>query len=1165
MGRNGYMATLARALVLLMLSGWVCVAGWAKPAGGGAYPRLTIASPANGATFAAPANVTVNVTANAYSQEFLMDMPMVTLNGQPISDYEVLTALPAGTYHVFATADIYQGGMLLADPAQASATFTVTGPPPRDAAFVSQSVPTTMVVGQSYPVSVQMKNTGSETWTPAASYRLGSQNPHDNTTWGPYRVELPGAVANGQTTTITFTATAPLTAGTYNFQWQMAQDGVAWFGPLTPNQSITVQASTIYGSIDGVANGNIVGWACSTRLNPSIVVHLYVGGPAGTGTMVGAYSANQASEPAVASACLASGTAYRFAIPITPAMVTQHGGKAIYIHGLSPVGAANLTIAGSGAYSIPANQPPVVSMTSPVQGASYNLPANLTLAANASDPDDGIAEVTFYVDDQAVHTSTTAPFLHPVQALVEGTHSYHAVAKDTRGATTTSAKVSITAIRVNGEQPQIPGQVLRTYTYDQHQQLCRAYEPETGATVYGYDGAGNVAWSSAGLPYNTPCDGNDAAVVARKVVRTYDTRNRVATLTFPGQGIGNQVLSYTPDGLLASVTTWNSDLATHNGSRVTNAYAYNQRRLLTGETVQQPGWYAWSAGYAYDGNASLTTQTYPTGLAISYFPNALGQPTQVRDQGGQMYASGVQYYPNGAVKQFTYANGIVHTMDQNVRQLPIRTVDGSAVNFVYNYDRNGNVDAIGDYIQGGGDGSHSRWMTYDGVDRLTAVGSCMFGGDCWHRFTYDRKDNLTSWKLPGVKDYAVYNYDANRLTSIQNSAGATVMGLWYDEQGNLRNKNGQNYSFSYGNRLMEVTGKEYYRYDGHGRRVMAWEPVNGGTILSMYNLSGQFAYQEDGRRSIASENIYLGDDLLVIRERSYFATTYSYKYQHTDALGSPVAVTNEAGQVIERTNYEPYGAAIGKPNYAGIGYTGHVQDGLTGLTYMQQRYYDPQVGRFLSVDPVTAYSNPVGAFNRYWYASNNPYVFKDPDGRQQMQAVLETAHNLAADIATTDLVKAQYRKGTIGGADAIRTIQTFGAPDDGFVQSVRNDLRADAKSLENARRRGVDRAWSDERELVRQTGVGTREWTNAEKAELLKTGRVSGYLGHHINSVMAFPELADEPNNVSLIPRADHRPAHGGNWRNATSGDLLDRGTSRAGRWIRNTMKILHSKPGRRK
>lgn len=67
--------------------------------------------------------------------------------------------------------------------------------------------------------------------------------------------------------------------------------------------------------------------------------------------------------------------------------------------------------------------------------------------------------------------------------------------------------------------------------------------------------------------------------------------------------------------------------------------------------------------------------------------------------------------------------------------------------------------------------------------------------------------------------------------------------------------------------------------------------------------------------------------------------------------------------------------------WAGV-YGGHHEDAATGLVYMEQRYYDPLIGRFLSVDPVTAYSNPVGAFNRYWYANNNPYRFKDPDGRK---------------------------------------------------------------------------------------------------------------------------------------------------------------------------------------
>ena len=105
------------------------------------------------------------------------------------------------------------------------------------------------------------------------------------------------------------------------------------------------------------------------------------------------------------------------------------------------------------------------------------------------------------------------------------------------------------------------------------------------------------------------------------------------------------------------------------------------------------------------------------------------------------------------------------------------------------------------------------------------------------------------------------------------------------------------------------------------------------------------------------------------------------QYFHTDALGSVVAVTTANGAVIERREYEPYGAQLTPAVQDGPGYTGHVQDAATGLVYMQQRYYDPGIGRFLSVDPVTALSDPVGYFGRYHYANNNPYTFTDPDGR----------------------------------------------------------------------------------------------------------------------------------------------------------------------------------------
>ncbi len=96
-----------------------------------------------------------------------------------------------------------------------------------------------------------------------------------------------------------------------------------------------------------------------------------------------------------------------------------------------------------------------------------------------------------------------------------------------------------------------------------------------------------------------------------------------------------------------------------------------------------------------------------------------------------------------------------------------------------------------------------------------------------------------------------------------------------------------------------------------------------------------------------------------------------------------MAVTDSNRAVIERTEYEPYGQPGNRPERNGVGYTGHVED-TSGLVYMQQRYYDPLIGRFLSVDPVTAYGGDYRFFNRYVYGFNNPYRFTDPDGRCPM-------------------------------------------------------------------------------------------------------------------------------------------------------------------------------------
>lgn len=105
-------------------------------------------------------------------------------------------------------------------------------------------------------------------------------------------------------------------------------------------------------------------------------------------------------------------------------------------------------------------------------------------------------------------------------------------------------------------------------------------------------------------------------------------------------------------------------------------------------------------------------------------------------------------------------------------------------------------------------------------------------------------------------------------------------------------------------------------------------------------------------------------------------------YYHPDALGTPVMESNASGLVTYTREHRPYGEQTLGAVKIGPGFTGHVGDADTGLTYMQARYYDPVAGRFLSNDPVAADLNTGANFNRYWYANNNPNKFTDPDGRQ---------------------------------------------------------------------------------------------------------------------------------------------------------------------------------------
>lgn len=122
-------------------------------------------------------------------------------------------------------------------------------------------------------------------------------------------------------------------------------------------------------------------------------------------------------------------------------------------------------------------------------------------------------------------------------------------------------------------------------------------------------------------------------------------------------------------------------------------------------------------------------------------------------------------------------------------------------------------------------------------------------------------------------------------------------------------------------------------------------------------------------------------------------------YYHNDALGSPVAATNQLGQVIWRETYKPHGQRTTNATASAnnkVWFTGKQEEAALGINYFGARWYHPEIGRFLVIDPAGVAPDNIHSFNRYAYANNNPYKYVDQDGRNPLLLIAVGAGALLA-------------------------------------------------------------------------------------------------------------------------------------------------------------------------
>ncbi|MEW6054853.1 MAG: RHS repeat-associated core domain-containing protein [Nitrospirota bacterium] len=375
-------------------------------------------------------------------------------------------------------------------------------------------------------------------------------------------------------------------------------------------------------------------------------------------------------------------------------------------------------------------------------------------------------------------------------------------------------------------------------------------------------------------------------------------------------------------------------------------------------------------------------------LLISIIQPAHGFPSvttsTIRNTGITGFGGTVQainYNTAGLPTSYTFSNGITTNITYNTRNLTTRITAGTAFDNGYTYDSRGNTTNITNYL----DNTKNQSFTYDSLSRLAGFNGAWGTGS----YTYSSVGNRLTKIVAGST--TSYSYSSNRLSS---TSGGEPQTFSYNGYGSLTATTwkGVNYSLTYDSLNNLKTYKSGatvladFAYDGDGMRVT--KTASGKTVVYHYDKDGRVLSETDSSSNRIADYIYANGKLMakIVPSAVYFF--------HTDPAGTPMAMTNTSKTVIWKADYRPFGEeqTITGTIENNEKFVGKEKDKETGLYYFGARYMEPRIGRFAAVDPIGPVSGQTGKaneklllnpqqLNRYAYSLNNPYRYKDEDGK----------------------------------------------------------------------------------------------------------------------------------------------------------------------------------------
>jgi RHS repeat-associated protein len=590
-----------------------------------------------------------------------------------------------------------------------------------------------------------------------------------------------------------------------------------------------------------------------------------------------------------------------------------------------------------------------------------------------------------------------------------------------------------------------------TFSYDSRGNLTTLKDPLNRETTFTYNGAGQPTSTKNGLDHTTrfTYEFGDLIAVQDPLGRTtrqfVDAAGRVRSVTDPTGATSrvsydalNQVTQVEdPLGNTTSFTyDANGNLLTVKDARdKVTTYTYDQMDRV--KTLKDP--LGKTQSYDYDANGNLATFTSRRGKVTSSSYDPLDRLTQVKYGVTGGSAESTVDYSWDAGNRLTQiddsAGGTITYTPDNLDRLTTETSPQGSVG--YGYDAADRLTSM--TVAGQPQVSYG----YNNADQPTTITQ----GSQSVSVGYDSVGRPTILNLPGGVSETYGLDDADQPTSIAYKQGTTTLGdltYGYDQAGRRATMGGSfariaiptafsSASYNDNNQLTSRAGVSYsYDDDGNltgdGTTSYSWNARGQLTGLTRTGLSAAFAYDATGRRKSKTINGtitgYLHDGANPTQELS--GTTpmanlltggidQSFTRSDptgqrsflTDALGSTVALTDQAGAVKTSYTYEPFGktTATGEANANPQRYTGREDDG-TGLYYYRARYYHPGLQRFISEDP-TGFS--AGDTNLYAYVGNNPTNLTDPSGENPAAAA-------AGRAVSTCLVNATIS----GGIDFLR-------------------------------------------------------------------------------------------------------------------------------------------------